>query len=137
MTSDLHKLRLIIQMVTAVFCEMLDMDNAQPVETTQMLQCVSYSLMDDVYQIKCIKPPQEHLIDISQVDQWMRHTPTGFNLVKDEQLDTLDNTQYLYIVTLCLSISYGQVKNDGKHCDQEMSNNHHRISDHLKIDFAL
>ena len=94
-------------------------------------------LMDDIYQIKCIKPPQEHLIDISQEDQWMRHTPTGFNLVKDEQLDTLDNTQYLYIATLCLSISYRQVKNDGKHCDQEMSNNHHRISDHLKIDFAL
>ena len=56
---------------------------------------------------------------------------------EDEQLDTLDNTQYLYIATLCLSISYRQVKNDGKHCDQEMSNNHHRISDHLKIDFAL
>ena len=137
MTSDLHNLRFMIQMVTAVFCEMLDMDNAQPVETTPLLQCVSYSLMDDIYQIKCIKPPQEHLIDISQEDQWMRHTPTGFNLVKDEQLDTLDNTQYLYIATLCLSISYRQVKNDDKHCDQEMSNNHHRISDHLKIDFAL
>ena len=134
MTSDLHKLRLIIQMVTAVFGEMLDMDNAQPVETTPMLQCVSYPLMEDICQIKCIKPPQEHLIDISQEDQWMRHTPTGFNLVKDEQLD---NTQYLYITTLCLSISYIQVKNDGKHCDQEMSNSHHLISDHLKIDFAL
>ena len=134
MTSDLHKLRLIIQMVTAVFCEMLDMDNAQPVETTPMLQCVSYPLMEDICQIKCIKPPQEHLIDISQENQWMRHTPTGFNLVKDEQLD---NTQYLYITTLCLSISYIQVKNDGKHCDQEMSNSHHLISDHLKIDFAL
>ena len=134
MTSDLHKLRLIIQMVTAVFCEMLDMDNAQPVETTPMLQCVSYPLMEDICQIKCIKPPQEHLIDISQEDQWMRHTPTGFNLVKDEQLD---NTQYLYIATLCLSISYRQVKNDGKHCDQEMSNSHHLISDHLKIDLAL
>ena len=134
MTSDLHKLRLIIQMVTAVFSEMLDMDNAQPVETTPMLQCVSYPLMEDICQIKCIKPPQEHLIDISQEDQWMRHTPTGLNLVKDEQLD---NTQYLYIATLCLSISYRQVKNDGKHCDQEMSNSHHLISDHLKIDFAL
>ena len=134
MTSDLHKLRLIIQMVTAVFSEMLDMDNAQPVETTPMLQCVSYPLMEDMCQIKCIKPPQEHLIDISQEDQWMRHTPTGLNLVKDEQLD---NTQYLYIATLCLSISYRQVKNDGKHCDQEMSNSHHLISDHLKIDFAL
>ena len=134
MTSDLHKLRLIIQMVTAVFCEMLEMDNAQPVETTPMFQCVSYPLMEDICQIKCIKPPQEHLIDISQEDQWMRHTPTGFNLVKDEQLD---NTQYLYITTLCLSISYIQVKNDGKHCDQEMSNSHHLISDHLKIDFAL
>ena len=137
MNSDLDKLRFMIQMVTAVFCEMLDMDNVQPVETTPLLQCVSYSLMDDIYQIKCIKPPQEHLIDISQEDQWMRHTPTGFNLVKDEQLDTLDNTQYLYIATLCLYISYKHVKNDGKHCDQEISNNHHRISDHLKIDFAL
>ena len=134
MTSDLHKLLLIIQMVTVVFCKMLDMDNAQPVETTPLLQNVSYSLMDDIYQIKCIKPPQEHLIDISQEDQWMTHTPTGFTLGKDEQLD---NTQYPYIVTLCLSISYRRVKNDGKHCDQEMSNNHHRISDHLKIDFAL
>ena len=83
MTGDLHKPRLIIQMVTAVFCEMLDMDNAQPVETTPLLQCVSYSLMDDNYQIKCIKPPQEHLIDISQEDQWMKHTPTGFTLGKD------------------------------------------------------
>ena len=135
MTSDLHKPRLIIQMVTAVFCEMLDMDNAQPVETTPMLQCVSYPLMEDICQIKCIKPPQEHLIDISQEDQWMKHTPTGFTLGKDEQLD---NTQYLYIATLCLSISYRQVKNDGKLCDQEMSNNHHLlVSDHLKIDFAL
>ena len=134
MTSDLHKLLLIIQMVTVVFCKMLDMDNAQHVETTPMLHCVSYPLMEDICQIKCIKPPQEHLIDISQEDQWMRHTPTGFNLVKDEQLD---NTQYLYITTLCLSISYIQVKNDGKHCDQEMSNSHHLISDHLKIDFAL
>ena len=106
MTSDLHKLRLIIQMV---FCEMLDMDNAQPVEATPMLQCVSYPLVEDICQIKCIKPPQEQL----------------------------DNTQYLCIATLCLSISYRQVKNDGKHCDQEISNNHHLMSDHLKIDFAL
>ena len=67
----------------------------------------------------------------------MRHTPTGFNLIKDEQLDTLDNTQYLYIATLCLSISYRHVKNDGKHCDQEMSNMHHLMSDHLKTNFAL
>ena len=74
-------------MVTAVFSEMLDKDNAQPVETTPMLQCVSYTLMEDICQIKCIKPPQEHLIDISQEDQWMKHTPTGFTFGKDEQLD--------------------------------------------------